>query len=158
MKAKEAIWRPNMLVVLWALIFNGAFASIYDCWDPEKLSRMKFPMTQRENLFKLFFCLKTHTLLLKKYNSVCNILLKTHDLKSIWVSKIKMEVLKTKFVLARPDFKESCSEIFSSLLDNPDFSDVTLACEDGALIHGHKFLLSAGSPFLRSQPKFGLIC
>ena len=68
-----------------------------------------------------------------------------------------MEVLETKIVLARPDFKESCSEIFSTLLDNPDFSDVTLACEDGALIHGHKFLLSAGSPFLRSQPKFGLI-
>ena len=60
MKAKEAIWRPNMLVVLWALIFNGAFASIYDCWDPEKLSRMKFPMTQRENLFKLFFAQTTH--------------------------------------------------------------------------------------------------
>ena len=55
MKAKEVMWRPNMLVVFWTLIFNGAFASIYDCWDPEKLSRMKFPMTQRENLFKLFF-------------------------------------------------------------------------------------------------------
>ena len=66
-----------------------------------------------------------------------------------------MEVYNTKIALARPDFKDSCTKIFSSLLDSTDFSDVTLACEDGALIHGHKFLLSAASPYLRSQ--FGTI-
>ena len=63
----------------------------------------------------------------------------------------KMEICNTKIALARPDFNDSCTKIFSSLLDNPDFSDVTLACEDGVLVHGHKFLLSAASPYLRSQ-------
>ena len=62
-----------------------------------------------------------------------------------------MEIRNTKIALTRPDFNDSCTKIFSSLLDNPDFSDVTLACEDGALVHGHKFLLSAASPYLRSQ-------
>ena len=62
-----------------------------------------------------------------------------------------MEICNTKIALARPDFNDSCTKIFSSLLDNPDFSDVTLACEDGVLVHGHKFLLSAASPYLRSQ-------
>ena len=62
-----------------------------------------------------------------------------------------MEVLNTKIALARPDYKDSCTKIFSSLIDSLDFSDVTLACEDGAMIHGHKFLLSAASPYLRSD-------
>ena len=64
-----------------------------------------------------------------------------------------MEISNTKIALARPDFNDSCQKIFTSLLDNPDFSDVTLACEDGALVNGHKFLLSAASPYLRSQFK-----
>ena len=62
----------------------------------------------------------------------------------------KMEIRNTKIALARTDFNVSCTKIFSSLLDNPDFSDVTLACEDGALVHGHKFLLSAASPYFRN--------
>ena len=63
----------------------------------------------------------------------------------------KMECSNTKIALARPDYKDSCTKIFSSLIDSTDFSDVTLACDDGTLIHGHKFLLSAASPYLRSK-------
>ena len=32
-------------------------ASIHDCWDPDKLNRMKFPVSQRETLH--FFTLYT---------------------------------------------------------------------------------------------------
>ena len=33
-------------------------ASIHDCWDPDKLNRMKFPVSQRETLH--FFLLFIH--------------------------------------------------------------------------------------------------
>ena len=62
-----------------------------------------------------------------------------------------MDLPNTKISLARPDYQESCTKLFSSLLNNAEYSDVTLACEDGAFIHGHKFLLSSASPYFRFE-------
>ena len=52
MKSK-VMW--STLVVGVMILVNGMSASIYDCWDPEKLSRMNFPLTQRESLFFTIF-------------------------------------------------------------------------------------------------------
>ena len=62
-----------------------------------------------------------------------------------------MDLPNTKISLARPDYQESCTKLFSSLLNSAEYSDVTLACEDGALLHGHKFLLSAASSYFRLE-------
>ena len=51
MKSK-VMW--STLVVGVMILVNGMSASIYDCWDPEKLSRMNFPLTQRESPFLLY--------------------------------------------------------------------------------------------------------
>ena len=45
------------------------------------------------------------------------------------------------------DFEESVSLTFGRLREEKDFSDVTLACEDGKLVEAHKIVLAASSSF-----------
>ena len=45
------------------------------------------------------------------------------------------------------DFKENVSSAFGDLRDDKDFTDVTLACEDGQQVEAHKVVLVASSPF-----------
>ena len=52
-----------------------------------------------------------------------------------------------KFCLKWTDFKEITDTAFGSLRTNSDFSDVTLACEDGQQIEAHKVILASSSPF-----------
>ena len=42
---------------------------------------------------------------------------------------------------------------FRQLRDEPDFTDVTLACEDGQLMEAHKVILAASSPLFQSLLK-----
>ena len=44
-----------------------------------------------------------------------------------------------KFCLRRHDFKENLASAFWELRDGHDFSDVTLACDDGTILEAHKF-------------------
>ena len=52
-----------------------------------------------------------------------------------------------KLCLQWNDFKENINSAFGKLRDNNDFSDVTLACEDGKQIDAHKIVLASSSPF-----------
>ena len=52
--------------------------------------------------------------------------------------------------LVREDFSFQASKTLSSLFDQPDFSDVTLVCEDQKQILAHKVVLSSGSSFFKS--------
>ena len=45
------------------------------------------------------------------------------------------------------NFQENTSLAFGSLRDDKDFSDVTLACEDGMQVETHKIILAGASPF-----------
>ena len=45
------------------------------------------------------------------------------------------------------DFKENVFTSFSSLRGGNDFTDVTLACEDGQQVEAHKVILATSSPF-----------
>ena len=45
------------------------------------------------------------------------------------------------------DFKENISTAFGDLREDKDFTDVTLACEDGQQVEAHKVVLVAWSPF-----------
>ena len=56
--------------------------------------------------------------------------------------------------LERDDFSFEAAKTLSSLFDNPDFSDVTLVCEDQKQVFAHKAILSANSSFF--QKIFGL--
>ena len=48
------------IYVMWSwffilgLISRSVSGSIYDCWDPEKLSRMAFPLSHRESFLNFF--------------------------------------------------------------------------------------------------------
>ena len=48
------------IYVMWSWFFilgvisRSVSGSIYDCWDPEKLSRMAFPLSHRESFFDFF--------------------------------------------------------------------------------------------------------
>lgn len=53
-----------------------------------------------------------------------------------------------KFCLKWNDFQENIKTSFGDLRGEKDFSDVTLACEDGEVV-GHKVILASCSPFFK---------
>ena len=52
-----------------------------------------------------------------------------------------------KLCLQWNDFKENISCSFGELREDKDFTNVTLACEDGKQVETHKVILAASSPF-----------
>ena len=52
-----------------------------------------------------------------------------------------------KLCLQWNDFKENVTILFKELRNDKDFTDVTLACEDGQHIAAHKTVLASSSPF-----------
>ena len=63
-----------------------------------------------------------------------------------------MQVSDEKLCLQWNDFSENISSAFGRLREDFDFTDVTLACEDGQQIQAHIFALISSSPFF-----FGLL-
>ena len=58
-----------------------------------------------------------------------------------------------KFCLKWNDFKENISTAFVSLREDIDFTDVTLAGEDGHHLEAHKIILAASSPIFKNLLK-----
>ena len=58
-----------------------------------------------------------------------------------------------KFCLKWSDFQKNIATSLHELQEDPDFSDVTLVCEEDKQIEAHRVILSAGSPFFRSVLK-----
>ena len=61
--------------------------------------------------------------------------------------------MSEKLSLKWNDFQENVSTVFAQLRDNSDFSDVTLACEDGQQFEAHRVILIASSPFFHNLLK-----
>ena len=55
--------------------------------------------------------------------------------------------MSEKLCLKWNDFQENVNAAFSSLREENEFADVTLACEDGQQMEAHKVILAASSPF-----------
>ena len=55
-----------------------------------------------------------------------------------------------KFCLKWNDFQENVNIAFRDLRKDCEFTDVTLACEDGHQVEAHKVILSASSPFFQN--------
>ena len=58
-----------------------------------------------------------------------------------------------KFCLKWNDFQENIYQAFQCLREDFDFTDVTLACEDGKQLEAHKVVLAASSPIFQSLLK-----
>ena len=58
--------------------------------------------------------------------------------------------MSEKFCLKWNDFQENVSNTFESLREDNEFSDVTLACEDGQQIEAHRVILAASSPYFQN--------
>ena len=58
-----------------------------------------------------------------------------------------------KFCLRSNDFQENVNTAFRDLRKDCDFTDVTLACEDGYQVEAHKVILAASSPFFQNLLK-----
>ena len=54
--------------------------------------------------------------------------------------------MSEKLCLQWNDFKANVNSAFGRLRDDKDFTDVTLACEDGQQMEAHKVILAASSP------------
>ena len=55
--------------------------------------------------------------------------------------------MSEKLCLQWNDFKENVNNAFGRLREDKEFTDVTLACEDGQQMEAHKVILAASSPF-----------
>ena len=55
-----------------------------------------------------------------------------------------------KLCLQWNDFKDNIQTAFRNAREDIDFSDVTLACEDGQQVKAHKVILAASSPFFQN--------
>ena len=58
-----------------------------------------------------------------------------------------MAIFDERLCLQWSDFKDNVSSAFGDLREDKDFTDVTLACEDGQQVEAHKVVLVAWSPF-----------
>ena len=58
-----------------------------------------------------------------------------------------MDSSSEKLCLQWNDFKENITNSFRELREDNEFTDVTLACEDGQQIEAHKVVLASSSPF-----------
>ena len=58
-----------------------------------------------------------------------------------------------KLCLKWNDFQENVNILFGNLRGNSEFSDVTLACEDGQQFEAHQVVLAASSPFFHNLLK-----
>ena len=61
--------------------------------------------------------------------------------------------LSDVFCLKWNDFSSNMVGMFKSLRGDNDFTDVTLACEDGKVLEAHKVILAEFSPFFRNVLK-----
>jgi len=59
--------------------------------------------------------------------------------------------MSEKLCLKWNDFQDNTKTAFGSLRDDNDFSDITLACEDGQQVEAHKVILAASSPFFHTM-------
>ena len=61
----------------------------------------------------------------------------------------KMATNGQKLCLHWNEFRENVSTAFGDLRQDKEFTDVTLACEDGQQVEAHKVVLVASSPFFQ---------
>ena len=61
-----------------------------------------------------------------------------------------MTTADEKLCLQWNDFKENVNSAFADLRQDKEFTDVTLACEDGHQVEAHKLVLIASSPFFQN--------
>ena len=64
-----------------------------------------------------------------------------------------MEKSSDRFCLQWNSFRENTSLTLSQLREDQDFTDVTLACEDGQQVEAHKLVLISASPFFHNLLK-----
>ena len=58
--------------------------------------------------------------------------------------------MSEKLCLKWHDFQENVSTAFGNLREDKEFTDVTLACEDGQQVKAHKVILAASSPLFQN--------
>ena len=58
-----------------------------------------------------------------------------------------------KLCLLWNEFRDNASSSFRDLRDDRDFTDVTLACDDGQQVEAHKVVLISSSPFFLNMLK-----
>jgi len=69
------------------------------------------------------------------------------------LSSPAMYMTEEKLCLKWNDFQENTISSFGKLRDDKEFSDVTLACEDGQQVEAHKLVLASSSPFFMNLLK-----
>ena len=61
-----------------------------------------------------------------------------------------MHTMSEKLCLKWNDFQDNVNTAFQRLKEDTNFTDVTLACEDGKQFEAHKVIITASSPFFQN--------
>jgi len=70
--------------------------------------------------------------------------------ESTKLSHTKHPKMSEKLCLKWHDFQENTNSAIGNLRNDQDFTDITLACEDGQQTETHKVILAASSPFFKN--------
>ena len=70
-----------------------------------------------------------------------------------WDSSINMTFSSEKFCLKWNDFQLNIGSSYNDLRNNPDFSDVTLVCEEDQQVEAHRIILASSSTFFNNVLK-----
>ena len=73
----------------------------------------------------------------------------TDNLVNFKFHKLSSGTMAEKLCLQWNDFRQNISASFGDLRGDKEFSDVTLACEDGQQVEAHKVILASSSPFFK---------
>ena len=70
-------------------------------------------------------------------------------LNTVQIFECNCTNMSEKLCLQWNDFQDNIKSAFGNLREDNDFTDVTLACEDGQQVEAHKVILAASSPFFQ---------
>ena len=125
-------------------VYHGVLdGSVSTC--PEMLSSLKVPMSHHSSKGKeVPGQLKRYQTKTTKSNALVS-----NSFQLLIGSQLRSFKMSEKLCLQWNDFQENIKSAFGNLREDNDFTDVTLACEDGQQVEAHKVILAASSPFFQ---------
>ena len=159
------LWRAGWQALTWT---NAIF------WGPDQSERSDQAPTKTSSLqrwqgahlytasyhFIIIAIITTAIIRKGNENTIHPYLLDFYRCQSqVWVETQSSQLqhlfgtMSEKLCLRWNDFQENVNSAFGDLRGSGDFSDVTLACEDGQQIEAHRVILAASSPFFQNLLK-----
>ena len=149
----KAVYATAFIAFEVALVKMSLAASIHDCWNPEKLNRMKFPVSQRETFFAFFLlfillytCIITNYLITIYYYHQHSSLVEIGTIKIIFLDSVVWTGLRLFFMYSQCSFGWSFK-----MIKTPKFNLTWIAFPQTM------FQIEAGATYSSLSPAHGVL-